>query len=131
MPETSGPKTILIVEDEESVRSAIEAGLEVIGGYEVHAAPDADMGMRLLKETSPDILLLDLVMPVVDGLEFLRRMKSDQEIEKPGKVVLMTALENPVPEENFKDLGLDMVLAKPFRLNDLAAAVDAKSPFDS
>ena len=122
-------KKLLIVEDEESVRMAIEAGLEVIGGYEVHAAPDAATGKELLKRLRPDVLLLDLVMPITDGMEFLRWMATDPEVVKPRKVVLMTALANPVPEGNLKELGLDMVLAKPFRLNELAAAVDAEPPF--
>lgn len=129
MPETPEKKKLLIVEDEESVRMAIQAGLEVIGGYEVFAALDATDGMELLKKMKPDVLLLDLVMPIMDGMEFLRWMASDPEVTRPGKVVLMTALTNPVPEGNMKELGLDMVLAKPFRLNELAAAVDAEPPF--
>lgn len=129
MPGTQQAKKILVVEDEESVRMAIEAGLEVIGDYEVHCASDAAMGMELLEKTRPDILLLDLVMPVTDGMEFLRRLKADPAAFKPGKVVLMTAHANPIPSGNLKDLGLDLVLSKPFRLNDLAAAVGAKKPF--
>lgn len=129
MPDAPESKKLLIVEDEESVRMAIEAGLEVIGGYEVFSAPDAATGKELLKRIRPDVLLLDLVMPVTDGMEFLRWMGTDPGVVRPGKVVLMTALANPVPEGNLKELGLDMVLAKPFRLNDLAEAVDAELPF--
>ena len=129
MPDAPDATKILIVEDEESVRMAIEAGLEVIGNYEVHAASDGESGFELLKQLQPDILLLDLVMPVTDGMEFLRRLKSDPETEKPGKVVLMTAMANPVPEETYDALGLDTVLAKPFRLHELAAAIGAKNPF--
>ena len=129
MSVTSTVTKILVIEDEDSVRAAIEAGLEVIGGYEVHTAPDADSGMRTLLEVAPDILLIDLVMPVTDGLEFLRNIGSDAEIMRPGKVVLMTALENPVPEGSLGDLGIDLVLPKPFRLNELASAVGAESPF--
>jgi DNA-binding response OmpR family regulator len=129
MADAPQSRKILVVEDEESVRMAIEAGLDAIGGFDVHIAPDATSGMELLKEIEPEILLLDLVMPVVDGMEFLRTMKHDPDVKRPGKVVLMTALANPVPEGNLKELGLDMVLAKPFRLNELAAAVDASDPF--
>lgn len=120
---------LLIVEDEETVRSAIEAGLEVIGGFTVFAATSADEGFDCLKEQKPEVLLLDLVMPVTDGMEFLRRMASDPEISKPDKVVLMTAMENPVPEENLQDFGIDLVLSKPFRLKELASAVGRQSPF--
>ncbi len=129
MPERSTVKKIVIVEDEESVRAAIEAGLEVIGGFEVYSASDAEQGMQFLKDQHPNVLLLDLVMPVTDGMEFLRMMKSDPDVERPAKVVLMTALDNPVPGGNLEDIGLDLVLAKPFRLHELAAAVGAESPF--
>jgi CheY-like chemotaxis protein len=129
MPEMERAKKVLIVEDEESVRMAIEAGLEVIGNYEVYSAPDAATGMEMLEKTRPDILLLDLVMPVTDGMEFLRKLRASPSGFRPGKVVLMTAHANPVPSGNLQDLGLDLVLSKPFRLNDLADAVGAKKPF--
>ncbi len=125
MPDTD----ILIVEDEQTVRSAIEAGLDVIGGFNVFAATDADEGFEYLKEKSPEILLLDLVMPVTDGMEFLRRMGSDPDCPRPGKVVLMTAMENPVPEDRLKDFGIDLILSKPFRLKELASAVGKEPPF--
>lgn len=129
MPEGAGDTKILVVEDEESVRSAIEAGLEVIGGFQATLASDAEDGLRLLKTEHPDVVLLDLVMPVADGMEFLRRMRADPDLSRPGRVVLMTAMENPVPESNLEDLGIDLVLAKPFRLNELAQALGAESPF--
>lgn len=120
---------VLIVEDEETVRSAIEAGLEVIGGLEILSATGAEEGLNFLKTESVEVLLLDLVMPVVDGMEFLRRMGTDPDILKPEKVVLMTAMENPVPDKNLKELGIDQVLSKPFRLKELANAVGRESPF--
>lgn len=129
MADPSEVRTVLIIEDEESVRSAIEAGLEVFGGYEVHSASEAIEGYRLLKELHPDILLLDLVMPVTDGMEFLRLMGTDPDTAKPGKVVLMTAMTNPVPQGSMKELGLDLILEKPFRLHQLADAVGAENPF--
>lgn len=131
MPDTGQTKKILVIEDEESVRMAIEAGLEVIGGCEVRLAPDAATGMRMLQESRPDILLLDLVMPVTDGMEFLRMLRAGPSERRPGKVILMTAHSNPVPDDNMEALGLDQVLEKPFRLHELAAAVGAKDPFDN
>ena len=131
MPENGQTKKILVIEDEESVRMAIEAGLEVIGDCEVRLAPDADTGMKMLKESRPDILLLDLVMPVTDGMEFLRMLRAEPGEARPGKVILMTAHSNPVPEDNMAALGLDQVLEKPFRLHELAEAVGAKDPFEN
>ena len=129
MPDAQTMSRVLIVEDEESVRSAIEAGLEVIGGYEVMSAVDASEGLNHLKNSQFDVLLLDLVMPVMDGMEFLREIRSDAAVSRPGKVILMTALENPVPEDNLGELGIDRVLSKPFRLTELADAVGGESPY--
>ncbi len=128
-PEPVAETEVLIVEDEDSVRAAIEAGLDVIGGFKIISATGAEEGLRYLESNSPEILLLDLVMPMVDGMEFLSRLGSGSQYSRPSKVVLMTAMENPVPEGNLKDLGIDLVLSKPFRLTDLADAVGRESPF--
>ena len=128
-PEPVAETEVLIVEDEDSVRAAIEAGLDVIGGFKIISATGAEEGLRYLESNSPEILLLDLVMPTVDGMEFLSRLGSSAQYSKPAKVVLMTAMENPVPEGNLKDLGIDLVLSKPFRLTELAEAVGRESPF--
>jgi CheY-like chemotaxis protein len=115
--------TVLVIEDEESVRLAIQAGLELIGDYEVLSAPDATAGMAILESAQPDILLLDLVMPGMDGMEFLRLIRNRKSGHMPRRVILMTAHNNPIPGGNLKDIGLDAVLSKPFRLNDLAAVI--------
>ena len=117
---------MLVVEDEESVRLAIQAGLELIGDYEVISVPDASKGLEILKNTLPDILLIDLVMPGMDGMEFLKFVRNREDGRMPGRVILMTAHENPVPSGNLKDIGLDAVLSKPFRLNDLAAVINGQ-----
>ena len=56
-------------------------------------------------------------------------MGSDPDCPRPGKVVLMTAMENPVPAERLQDFGIDLILSKPFRLKELANAVGKESPF--
>ena len=117
---------MLVIEDEESVRLAIQAGLELIGDYEVLSAPDASTGIEMLEHVRPDILLLDLVMPGMDGMEFLRLMRNRPSGHLPRRVILMTAHNNPIPSGNLQDIGLDAILSKPFRLNDLAAVISGK-----
>jgi CheY-like chemotaxis protein len=126
----SQPRTItrvLVVEDEESVREAIEAGLETIGGFEVTVAADGQAGLALVESTRPDVLLLDFLLPDIDGLQVAKVIRSTPGRYRPTKVVLMSAHANPVPSGKLSELGLDDLLPKPFRLNDLARAVTLDS----
>ncbi len=116
-------RTVLIVDDEESVRAALTASLELLGEFEIRIAPDGVSGLRMLDEARPDILLLDLVMPDIDGLQFLRAMRQPPRTFRPGTVVLMTALPDPFPASQLAEFGVDSLLAKPFQLRHLSDAL--------
>jgi DNA-binding response OmpR family regulator len=70
------PKKILIVEDDKFLREIISQKL-VKGEYEIVEASDGEEGAKLAKEASPDLVLLDLILPGIDGFEVLARIKSD------------------------------------------------------
>lgn len=76
----TGKARILIVEDQKGFRTIYEDVL-VHAGYEVTAAEDGEKGWRLSKEKKPDLVLLDLGLPVIDGFEVLRRMRADSETQ--------------------------------------------------
>ncbi|MEX0762531.1 MAG: response regulator [Dehalococcoidia bacterium] len=120
-------RNILVVEDEESVRLAIVAGLDVLGGFSVMTAADGMTGLQMIKTNHPDVLLIDLLLPGLDGIEVLSALRALGEATRPSRVVLMTAHANPVPEGSIQDLGADALLAKPFRLADLARAIGDES----
>ena len=66
-----------------------------------------------------DAVLVDLVMPVVDGFEVLRQLRELVEEQRPGRVVLVSGMVDPAMQGNLRELGGDAILGKPFRLDDL------------
>ncbi len=114
---------ILVIDDEESIRYAVDAGLEFLGDYDVHFAEDGIQAIQLLREFSPDLVLVDLVLPSASGMEVLEAIRKDPDISRPERVVLMTGHANPVRDEHFGDIGIDRVLSKPFKLEQLKNAL--------
>lgn len=80
-------KKILIVEDDRFLRELMARKLRE-GGFEVIEAGDGEEGLKKIKETKPDLVLLDLILPSIDGFEVLSRKKEDPEIEKIPVIVL-------------------------------------------
>ena len=69
-------RTVLLVEDESNIRKMTRARLER-EGYTVLTATQGDMGLTMAKREQPDVILLDVLMPIIDGREVLRRLKAD------------------------------------------------------
>jgi CheY-like chemotaxis protein len=123
MPETGGRRNVLIVDDEESVRDAVVAALEVIGDFSVNQAPNGLSGLEMVETTRPDILLVDLVLPDIDGIQLLRTLKANPAAHHPDHVVLMTAYSDPFPPDKLHEFGVDALLEKPFHLHQLTSAL--------
>ncbi len=83
---------ILIVEDEVDVRETIADALTQ-AGYQVSVAEDGEVGLRLAQNEHPDLILLDLIMPVMDGHEMLRRLRQDM-WGKDANVVVLTSMDD-------------------------------------
>jgi len=81
------PKTILIVEDDKFLRELIVQKL-IREQYEVVEAIDGEQGIKKIKEEKPDLILLDLILPGIDGFEVLSRMKDDPEISSIPTIIL-------------------------------------------
>ncbi len=86
-------KKILIVEDEEDIREAISEAV-TSAGYEVKTAENGQVGLDIAFEWKPDLILLDLVMPRIDGHEVLRVLRED-EWGETVKVIVLTAMDRP------------------------------------
>jgi DNA-binding response OmpR family regulator len=112
---------ILLVEDEEKVASFISKGLEE-EGYIVETANNGRKGLELLGERSYDILLLDLMIPEIDGLEVLRNIRA-WGINTP--VLIITAKSSKEDVVKGLDTGSDDYLTKPFSFDELLARVRA------
>lgn len=113
---------ILVVDDDESIRQIVRICLSD-EGYDVLEAPNGKAALEVVGEFQPDLILLDLRMPVMDGWEFVRRYRLTPGPHAP--VIAFVAALNVLQE----CAGLDVVsvLTKPFDLDDLLSAVRAAS----
>lgn len=107
---TEAPKSILLVEDDFFVRDIYQRKLREIG-FDVHTAGDGLEGMERLKERKPDLVLLDIFMPYMDGRDMLREMKSNPEW-KDIPVILLTNFSASEGVHDGFDLGADEYLIK-------------------
>lgn len=112
---------ILLVEDEEKVANFISSGLEE-EGYNVEVAYDGRKGLELLNEHIYDIVLLDLMIPEIDGLELLKNMRA-RSIDTP--VLIITAKTSKEDVIKGLDAGSDDYLTKPFSFDELLARIRA------
>ncbi|OIO46449.1 MAG: response regulator [Parcubacteria group bacterium CG1_02_37_51] len=96
-------KKILIMEDEDTLANMYKLKFEK-SGYQVILADNGEAGLVLVKEEKPDLVLLDIIMPKIDGFVVLERMKQDQEI-KNIPVFMLTNLGQAEDIEKGKDLG--------------------------
>jgi heavy metal response regulator len=112
---------ILVVEDEEKVASFIRKGLEE-EHYAVDVALDGEEGLLLAEMNPYDLIVLDLMLPKVDGFRFLSRLRADS-VDTP--VLVLTARDTVTDKVRGLDLGADDYLTKPFSFDELVARVRA------
>lgn len=107
MPDT---KTILLVEDDEFLAELYATKLN-LEGFEVLLAADGEKGLKMVKESKPDLVLLDIILPKMDGFEVLANMQQDKEI-KSIPVILLTNLSQKDEVKKGLDLGAKDYLIK-------------------
>lgn len=120
MAETEKAKKILIVDDEERMRRILTDYLR-IKGYDTVEAADGAEALRLFAQESPDMVLLDVMMPVMDGWEVCRRLRQTSRVP----ILMLTARGEEEDELNGFALGADEYIAKPFSLKILLARVES------
>ena len=113
--------TILIADDEPGIRDALESCL-VFEGYEVRTAPDGRAALAEIERSRPDLVLLDVRMPGMDGLTACRRLRAH---DPHLPVLMLTARDMTGDRVAGLDAGADDYLAKPFELDELLARVRA------
>ncbi|MDQ5823667.1 MAG: response regulator [Chloroflexota bacterium] len=123
VPGSEGERLVLIVEDEPDNREIMRAVVEDILGYRAMLAADGEEALRLASEYRPRLILMDLMMPVLDGFETIRKLKS-QERTAGIPVVAVTALSRPVDLQRAVEMGADEYIGKPFDLDQLAEVVE-------
>jgi len=112
----------LIVEDEQSMQRALKSKLEH-AGYAVHTAVDGEEALASLRGTKPDLVLLDLIMPKVDGISVLRQMKADDGL-RSVPVVILTNLSSGDKVAEAMQLGtFDFLVKANYSLDDVLKKV--------
>ena len=107
---TDGKVKILIVEDDLFIRELYERQLS-LEGYEVTTAEDGEIGLNRITESIPDLLLLDIMLPKVSGLDLLRTIKAKEETKNIPVILLTNLGQDSVIKEGF-NLGADGYLIK-------------------
>jgi CheY-like chemotaxis protein len=115
-------KKILIVDDSKEIRQLVKTTLEM-NDYKVIEAPDGDKAVEIARKIKPDIIIMDLMMPGMDGFEATRLLSNDPET-KDCKIIILTGsdLRN---KERVMAAGADDFFAKPFSPLDLIAKVES------
>jgi DNA-binding response OmpR family regulator len=122
---TSGPsqtaaKTVLVVEDEPTLSSTLSYNLRK-NGFEVLSAADGVTGLQEARRAKPDIIVLDLMLPKMDGLEVCRRLRADSDVP----ILILTARSEELDKVVGLEMGADDYLTKPFGMRELMARVRA------
>jgi two-component system alkaline phosphatase synthesis response regulator PhoP len=112
---------ILIVEDEESILLPLEDNLR-LEGYEVSSAKDGLQGLSMAKEETYDLIVLDIMLPKMDGFEVCKRLRQDK---KMTPILILTAKSQEVDKVLGLELGADDYVTKPFSPRELLARVKA------
>lgn len=112
---------ILLVEDEETLSRALQFSLER-EGFTVRTAADGLAGLAMSRELHPDLVLLDLMLPGIDGLEVCRRIRS----QSATPILMLTAKADEVDKIVGLELGADDYVTKPFSMRELLARIRAQ-----
>ncbi|HIU43254.1 MAG TPA: response regulator transcription factor [Candidatus Ventrousia excrementavium] len=114
------PKTILVIEDDSNIRELLRLYLEQ-EGYAVETAQDGMEGLRAFKRIHPDLVLLDLMMPVMDGTQVIKEIRA----QSKTPVIMLTAKGETFDKVAGLELGADDYVTKPFEMRELIARVRA------
>ena len=112
---------VLIGEDDDLIQVLMERALEA-AGFQVECVDDGGLLIERIRARRPDVLILDIFMPTVDGFEILRRIRAEPDI-RDLKVVICSALKRPEDFEMARSLGAAGFVSKPFSPSDLVREI--------
>ena len=116
-------QTILVVDDEPDVLEALKSSLERTRNIKVATAKDGEEALQILENESPDLVVLDLVMPKINGEEFLKRMRKDHKTEKTP-VIISTVKRETSSLVHLMNLGATDYLMKPYDIKELTDVIN-------
>ena len=115
-------KKVLMIDDEVDIQTVARIGLTMMAGWQVMTANSGREGIEQAKHFLPDVILLDLMMPDMDGIATLKALKSDA-LTRSIPVIFLTAKSQAVTRKQFYELGAQGVIHKPFDPTTLASQV--------
>jgi len=111
---------ILVIEDDDAILRFLRRGL-AYEGYTVETAADGQAGLAIARDNPPDLVVLDLMLPGLDGFEVCRRLRAGG----PVPIIILTARDTVTDRVQGLDLGADDYMTKPFNLDELLARIRA------
>jgi DNA-binding response OmpR family regulator len=121
MTKKGGKPRLLVVEDEPALAKVLQMRLQ-IDGFEVEIAGDGAEAMTMIAKRRPDLVVCDLMMPVMDGIEVTRAIKGDPKL-KTIPILILTALRSAKEMAQLEQLGADALLNKPYDGKELTARI--------
>jgi DNA-binding response OmpR family regulator len=118
---TEAKPRILIVDDELDLVSVLRMGLE-IEGFEVIEAMDGEEGLRRARQDRPDLVVLDLMLPKMDGYKVCRALKFDERF-RSIPIIILSARSGDADRRLALDMGADQFITKPYEMSDLVARI--------
>jgi CheY-like chemotaxis protein len=107
------PRTLLVVDDDDSIREVAQMALEIVGGYQVRTANSGNQAWDMIQDSAPDGVLLDVMMPGMDGPTLLTHLRGDPRT-KSLPVIFLTAKIQAGDRRDWDDMDISGVIAKPF-----------------
>lgn len=111
---------ILVIEDDPAVRALLRRGLK-FEGYDVEVAENGETGLRIARDNMPSAIILDLMLPGIDGLEVCRRLRAESNVP----IIMLTARDAVADRITGLDAGADDYVPKPFAFDELLARLRA------
>ena len=115
-------KNILLIDDDEAIQEVVQVGIEIEAGWQVKLASSGSKGIDLAQNQQPDAILLDVMMPDMDGISTLSQLKANVKTSSIP-VIFLTAKAQAADKEQYQSLGVVDVITKPFNSMTLASQI--------
>ncbi|NJL21577.1 MAG: response regulator [Leptolyngbyaceae cyanobacterium SM1_3_5] len=115
-------KRVLVIDDEDDIREIAQMSLEIMAGLDVCVARSSREGLNLAESEQPDAILLDVMMPDMDGVATFQQLQANPATQHIP-VILLTAKVQVSDQRRFADLGVKAMIAKPFKPAKLAEQI--------
>lgn len=117
-------KRILVIDDEDGVRDIIQITLEAVAGWEVMTAASGQEGLELARTQQPDAILLDVMMPNLDGPATFKQLQADHKTQHIP-TILLTAKAKSSEQQQYANLGVNGIIVKPFEAQSLVNQIQS------